>query len=115
MNITQVKIKRLDGNAVKAMATVTVNDELVLTGLKVIESQNGTFVSMPSLKGKEGETDKRTGKQKYYDIFYPITAEARQQIIDSVMAEYGKDEVVKTTPEAVDGFVDVDDSDLLPF
>jgi len=111
MTITQVKVKPLDNGNLKAIANVTLDDSLVLTGIKVMSGTNGLFVTMPSVKGKEGELDKKTGKQKYYDTFYPITANFRAELMGKVLAEYEGKEVKQ------EEFVEVDpmDDDDLPF
>ena len=111
MQITKVFINRFQDEKLKALATVTIDDCLNLTGIKVMEGVNGLFISMPSRKGKEGEKDDK-GKQKYYDIFYPKTKEFREQLVNAVLGEYNGQ---TTTTADVDGFVELDDSDTLPF
>jgi stage V sporulation protein G len=104
MKITQVKIKKQDMDKLKAFASVTVENKLVLTGMKVIEGKNGLFVAMPS--NKKGE--------EYFDIYFPITKEFRQYIIDEVLKEYNKDQ--PETPEEDNDFSSVDeDSSDIPF
>jgi len=69
-----------EGSKAKAVATVTVNDEFVLKGIKVYDGANGLFVSMPSRKfGSE-----------YSDVVFPITKEAREQLNSTVLGSYGK-------------------------
>ena len=87
MNITEVKIFRLNGNgSTKAMASITIDECFVVTGLKVMEGRNGLFVSMPSRKTKDGE---------YKDICFPIDRDTRATIQDMVLREYqGDDEPV---------------------
>ena len=67
-------------NAVKALASITIEDSFVVTGIRVIASQNGSyFTSMPSRKMPNGE---------YKDICFPITAEARAMINDEILKVY---------------------------
>ncbi len=68
----------LEGNGAKAVATVVINDEFALKGIKVYEGENGLFVSMPSRK-MGGE---------YTDVIFPITAEAREQLHNAVLERY---------------------------
>lgn len=84
----KVMIKNYDGQGgMKAFATVTLNDMFVIRDFTVREGQNGLFVSFPSKKTKPYTT--RDGQTKeYQDIFYPITAEARQEIIEAILTEY---------------------------
>lgn len=79
MQITEIRINEIDGGKVKAMANITIDGEFVVTGLRIIEGNNGPFVSMPSRKTKNDE---------YKDIAFPITKEVRQQIQDAVLGEW---------------------------
>ena len=80
MKITKVQMKKGDWGNTKAMVSVTFDDCFVVSGLKVIEGQNGAFVSMPNRKTADGE---------YIDTCFPITKEFRQELIDAVLKEYG--------------------------
>lgn len=68
-----------DSKWLKATASITINKSFVVKDIKIIESKNGLFVSMPNRKSSNGE---------YKDIFFPITAEARQQINDAILKEF---------------------------
>ena len=82
MNITDVRIRKIaaDGK-LKAVVSVTFDDEFVVHDIKIIEGQNGLFIAMPSKK--MGETDFR-------DIAHPLVSEARNKIRDVIFAEYEK-------------------------
>ncbi|AIY90930.1 SpoVG family protein [Geoglobus acetivorans] len=80
VEITEVRIYKSKGEgAVKAYASVSLDGEFVVKGLKVIEGENGLWVSMPSRKGKDGS---------YQDIFHPTSREARDKIVNAVMEAY---------------------------
>lgn len=72
------------GSNVKAIASVNVADSFAIHGLKVIDSGKGLFVSMPQSKYE------KDGKTQYSDICHPITAEARTELSDMVLAAYGQ-------------------------
>lgn len=82
-----VRIQKLfdEGNKVRAVANVNIGGSFAVHGIKVIDSEKGLFVSMPSNSYKNG-----SGETKYQDIFHPITAEARAALSDSVMDAYDK-------------------------
>ena len=82
VNITDVRIRKIaaDGK-LKAVVSVTFDDEFVVHDIKIIEGQNGLFIAMPSKK--MGETDFR-------DIAHPIVSDARNKIRDVIFAEYEK-------------------------
>lgn len=79
MNITGVRIKKLNGESLtKAVASVTIDDALVVHDIKVIEGKNGLFVAMPS---------KKVG-DRFVDISHPITSNSRLALFDAVLNEY---------------------------
>lgn len=84
VEITEVRIFKSRGDgAVKAYASVSLDGEFVVKGLKVIEGENGLWVSMPSRKGRDGS---------YQDIFHPTSKEARDKIVNAVIEAYNRQE-----------------------
>lgn len=79
MKITQVKVYHINKDNLKAFASVTLDDEFAVTGIKVMDGRNGLFVSMPSHKNNKGE---------YKDICFPITKDFRAELINAVLKEY---------------------------
>ena len=79
------KIRLIDNpnTKVRAEASVNIGGAYTVHGLRVIDGENGMFVSMPqrSYRDSNGET-------KYTDTFHAVTAEARQAIIQSVSQAY---------------------------
>lgn len=65
----------------KAIVSVTFNDQFVVHDIKIIDGQNGLFVAMPSRKMADGE---------FRDIAHPINAETRKKIQEAIFAEYEK-------------------------
>lgn len=63
----------------KAVVSVTFDNEFVVHDIKVIESQNGLFIAMPSRKTPEGE---------FKDIAHPINAETRDKIQTAILEKY---------------------------
>lgn len=79
MDITDVKIRLLEKDKLKAVASVTFENCLVVHDIKVIESNKTLFIAMPSRKGKDGE---------YKDIAHPINAEMRKLLSEKVLSNY---------------------------
>ena len=71
-----------DDSSVKAYASVNIGGAFAVHGIKVSDSVKGTFISMPS------NSYKKDGKMQYSDICHPITAEARNELIDKVTEAY---------------------------
>lgn len=94
MNITDVRIRKVgDDGKMKAVVSVTFDDEFVVHDIKIIEGQNGLFIAMPSRKMGEGD---------FRDIAHPLTSETRNKIKDAIFAEYDKVLAEKAVePEAV--------------
>ena len=82
INITNVKTTKIEGNMrAKGIASITIDDSFVINDIKIIETQNGLYVAMPSRKTPSGE---------FKDIAHPINAEAREIIQKAVLNEYQK-------------------------
>jgi len=83
LNITDIRV-RLVNNAndkLKAVASITIDDEIVVHDIKVINGKDGYFLSMPSRKTNEGE---------FKDIVHPIKTEVRENLKAMILAEYEK-------------------------
>jgi len=89
MTITDVRVRKVakDGK-MKAVVSVTLDDEFVVHDIKVIEGEKGLFIAMPSRKTADGE---------YRDIAHPINSQARQQMQDVILREY--ENAIQTTDE----------------
>lgn len=82
MNITDVRLRKVgEEGKLKAIASVTFDDEFVVHDIKVIDGQNGLFIAMPSRKIGSGE---------FRDIAHPLSSETRAKIRDAIFAEYEK-------------------------
>ena len=82
MNITDVRIRKInDESKMKAVVSITFDDEFVVHDIKIIEGQNCLFIAMPSRKMGEGD---------FRDIAHPLVSETRNKIRDAIFAEYDK-------------------------
>jgi len=82
MNITDVRIRKVgEEGKMKAVASITFDDEFVVHDIKVIEGQSGLFIAMPSRKMGEGD---------FRDIAHPLLSETRNRIKDAILGEYEK-------------------------
>ena len=63
----------------KAVVSITLDDEFVVHDIKVIEGEKGLFIAMPSKKAADGE---------YRDIAHPINSDTRTTIQDIILAKY---------------------------
>ncbi len=82
MTITDVRIRKLskEGN-MKAVVSITLDNEFVVHDIKIIEGEKGLFIAMPSRRSAEGE---------YRDIAHPISAEAREKVQAVILDYYEK-------------------------
>lgn len=84
MQITDVRVRKVNSqNRMKAIASVTFDDVFVVHDIKVIESDKGLFIAMPSRKTPSGE---------FKDIAHPISTETREMIQKSILAKYEEEE-----------------------
>ncbi|MFR8171678.1 MAG: septation regulator SpoVG [Marvinbryantia sp.] len=80
MNITDVRVRKVtkDGK-MKAVVSITIDDEFVVHDIKVIEGEKGLFIAMPSRKATDGE---------YRDIAHPINSGTRDRIQNLILKKY---------------------------
>lgn len=80
MAITDVRIKKVNGKTkIVARASVTFDSAFVVHGFSIVNGNKGLFVSMPTVKDKDGD---------YVDIARPITSDGRTAIIKKIMDAY---------------------------
>ena len=82
VEITDVKVRKISKvGKMKAIVSVTFDNEFVVHDIKVIERPEGNFIAMPSRKTPEGE---------FRDTAHPINAEVRQKLQDAILEAYEK-------------------------
>lgn len=82
MKITDVRVRKVtEDGKMKAIVSVTFDEEFVVHDIKIIEGQNGLFIAMPSRKMADGE---------FRDIAHPINAATRKKIQEAIFVEYEK-------------------------
>ena len=81
MEVTDVKITKADKGAIKAWGSITVDNEFVIHGIKIIEVNGKKFIAMPSRKTKEGG---------FLDICHPIKESLREHICKMIFEKYEK-------------------------
>lgn len=76
------KLIDVEQSKVKAIASVNIGNAFAVHGIRVIESDKGLFVSMPS------NSYQKNGKTEYNEIFHPVTKEARTELESHVIEAY---------------------------
>ena len=80
MQITDVRVRRIDKEGkMKAVVSITLDNEFVIHDIKVIEGEKGLFIAMPSRMAADGE---------YRDIAHPINSQTRELISETVIGKY---------------------------
>ncbi|KGL42380.1 septation protein SpoVG [Listeria sp. SHR_NRA_18] len=80
MQVTDVRLRRVETDGrMRAIASITLDEEFVVHDIRVIDGNNGLFVAMPSKRGVDGE---------FRDIAHPINSDTRGKIQEVVLAEY---------------------------
>lgn len=80
MKITDVRIRKVEKEGkMKAVVSITIDEEFVVHDIKVIEGEKGLFIAMPSRKAADGE---------YRDIAHPINSETRERIQSLILERY---------------------------
>ena len=80
MQITDVRIRRGEKEGkMKAVVSITIDEEFVVHDIKIIEGEKGLFIAMPSRKAADGE---------YRDIAHPINSGTRERIQKLILEKY---------------------------
>ena len=81
MKITDIRLRLIpnEDSKLKAVASITIDDCFVVHDIKVLEGNQGYFISMPSRKTPEGD---------YRDVAHPINTPTREEINKLVLAKY---------------------------
>lgn len=80
MQITDVRIRRIEKEGkMKAVVSITIDEEFVVHDIKIIEGEKGLFIAMPSRKAADGE---------YRDIAHPINSGTRERIQKLILEKY---------------------------
>ena len=87
MNITDIRIRRVNSaGRMKAVVSVTIDNQFVVHDIKVVEGNNGYFVAMPSRKGADGE---------FRDVAHPITTETRNMMQTMILDAYNEQQLAE--------------------
>lgn len=82
MQITDIRIRSVEKEGkMKAVVSITIDDEFVVHDIKIIEGEKGMFIAMPSRKASDGE---------YRDIAHPINTATRERLQSMILDKYQK-------------------------
>jgi len=80
MNITDIRVRKITKEGkMKAVVSITIDEEFVVHDIKVIEGEKGLFIAMPSKKTADGE---------YRDIAHPINSDTRENLQKMILDRY---------------------------
>ena len=83
MEVTDVRVRKVDKEGkMKAIVSITFDEEFVIHDIKVIEGEKGLFIAMPSRKTTDGE---------YRDIAHPISSTTRELLQQTILEKYQED------------------------
>lgn len=83
MKITDIRIRKIEKEGkMKAVVSVTIDEEFVVHDIKIIEGDKGLFIAMPSRKATDGE---------YKDIAHPIKSSTREEMQDLILKKYAEE------------------------
>ena len=79
MKITNIKIRLKEEKKLKAVAEITLDNQLVIHGIRLVKTDKAYIVIMPCIKGKE---------DKKYDTVHPANADFRKYMTDEIVTKY---------------------------
>lgn len=94
MKVTDVRVRKINTDGrMRAIASITFNDEFVVHDIRVIDGDDGLFVAMPSKRTPDGE---------FRDVAHPINSNTRLKIQNAILEVYhSSEEVEKVLSEEV--------------
>ena len=82
VQVTDIRIRSVEKEGkMKAVVSITIDDEFVVHDIKVIEGEKGMFIAMPSRKASDGE---------YRDIAHPINTATRERLQNMILDKYNE-------------------------
>ena len=85
LNITEIRIKKINKGDLLAAASICIDDCLIIREIKLLDGKNGRYISMPKRSIKN--------KKIIQDFAYPINNETRIQILNAISEKY--DDIVE--------------------
>ena len=80
MQITDVRVRKITKEGkMRAVVSITLDEEFVIHDIKIIEGEKGLFIAMPS---------RRDGNGEYRDIAHPINSETRDRVQSTILEKY---------------------------
>lgn len=83
MKITDVRVRRIIESErapqVKAVVSITLDDQIAVHDIRVIEKEDKTFIAMPRLYVKNGVSR---------DTVHPTNAETRRELESAIIEAY---------------------------
>lgn len=84
MKVTDVRVRKINTDGrMRAIASITFNDEFVVHDIRVIDGEDGLFVAMPSKRTPDGE---------FRDVAHPINSNTRKKIQEAILTVYHEEE-----------------------
>ena len=102
--------RMVSGDRVKAIASVSLDGQYVVKGLRVVDGNKGLFVAPPQSSYKDGE-----GNTKYSDIFFPISNADKSNLQDAVLNAYSQELAKMQDMDQDVGFDNLDSGGMLHF
>ena len=94
MEVTDVRLRRVNTDGrMRAIASITLDNEFVVHDIRVIDGNTGLFVAMPSKRTPDGE---------FRDIAHPINSDTRNKIQEIILNAYHNSSELEETGEEVE-------------
>lgn len=79
MKVTDIKIRLKDEKKVKAIVEVTLDNQLIIHGIRLVQTDKAFVITMPHFKGKG---------DKYLDLVHPTNTDFRKYMTDEIVTKY---------------------------
>lgn len=83
LNITEVRVKKINKDDFLGYASICIDNELILDGIKLLEGKNGRYIIMPVRRSNS--------KEQKRNYAYPISDKTREQILNIISDEFDRE------------------------
>lgn len=78
LEITNIRVKLVENRNILAIATITLNDAIVISGIRLFEGKKGYYILFPA----------RNSKNRKFNVVFPCSNELREKILNEIQIKY---------------------------
>ena len=78
LEITNIRLKLVENSRILAIASITINDAIVISGIRLFEGKKGYYILFPE----------RNSKNRKFNVVFPCSNELREKILNEIQSKF---------------------------